>query len=358
MNKKIKLLIITQKVDIAKHCERVTVICLYEGQHHLPDNVKVLSLGKEENVKGATLRSYGAKRKSGKRSFLARFQYTIRFYRYIWSERKNYDSVFVHMNPIYVLLGGLPWRIWKKKIALWYTHKNIDLKLRIAEKFVHIIFTASKESFRLKSNKLNIMGHGIDTKRVIPKHIPPSGIIRMMTTGRISKTKRLDVMINAFLKLKKKGINSTFITYGSPLSSVDQEYKQKLSKQLVLAGEDPSAVFVGSVPHAVLPEKRAYADYLLHASETGSLDKNVLDACISGVIPVSSSEAYVDLFKGFEAYLVYPKGNSGALADRVMAIESLSKEKRKEIKIKLKERVVCEHSLGVLISKIESYFKE
>jgi hypothetical protein len=60
-----KLLIITQKVDIndpilgffhrwieefAKHCEKITVICLYKGTYNLPNNVKVLSLGKEEGV--------------------------------------------------------------------------------------------------------------------------------------------------------------------------------------------------------------------------------------------------------------------------------------------------------------------
>ena len=58
-----KLLIITQKVDIndpvlgffhrwleefAKHYEFVTVICLEKGEHRLPENVKVLSLGKEK----------------------------------------------------------------------------------------------------------------------------------------------------------------------------------------------------------------------------------------------------------------------------------------------------------------------
>jgi len=57
-----KLLIITQAVDttdsnlgffhgwieeFARHCSKVTVICLREGKHSLPTNVRVLSLGKE-----------------------------------------------------------------------------------------------------------------------------------------------------------------------------------------------------------------------------------------------------------------------------------------------------------------------
>ena len=57
-----KLLICTQKVDtnddnlgffhdwikeFARHCEKVTVICLYKGEYGLPKNVIVKSLGKE-----------------------------------------------------------------------------------------------------------------------------------------------------------------------------------------------------------------------------------------------------------------------------------------------------------------------
>src|SRR3989338_9595639 len=102
-----QLLILTQKVDInddilgfmhawilkfAQACELVTVVCLEQGEHHLPANVKVLSLGKE----------------TGK----SRLKYLFNFYRYIWRERKNYSAVFVHMNEIYVILGWLCWKLW------------------------------------------------------------------------------------------------------------------------------------------------------------------------------------------------------------------------------------------------------
>src|SRR3989344_1998355 len=120
-----KLLIITQKVDkndpilgffhawlneFAKNLESIIVICLYKGEVNLPNNVKVLPLGKENGV--------------------SRIKYIFNFYKYIWNERKNYDKVFVHMNPIYVILGGFAWSFLGKRIALWYTHKNVDLKLK------------------------------------------------------------------------------------------------------------------------------------------------------------------------------------------------------------------------------------
>src|SRR5581483_12297211 len=88
-----KLLILTQKVDkndpvlgffhgwlreFANHFEFITVIALGVGEYELPQNVRVLSLGKESGV--------------------SKLKYLSRFYKYIWQERKNYEKVFVHMN--------------------------------------------------------------------------------------------------------------------------------------------------------------------------------------------------------------------------------------------------------------------
>ena len=112
-----KLLIITQKVnkndpvlgffhrwiiEFAKYFEFVTVICLEMGEYDLPDNVKVLSLGKEERQ--------------------SRLQYLIQFYWYARHERKNYDAVFVHMNQEYLILAGWLWRLVGKKVTMWRNH--------------------------------------------------------------------------------------------------------------------------------------------------------------------------------------------------------------------------------------------
>jgi hypothetical protein len=148
-----KLLILTQKVDInddvlgfmhgwivefAKNCELVTVICLEKGEVNLPDNVKVLSLGKE------TSRS--------------RIKYLFNFYRYIWQYRGDYDNIFVHMNEQYVLLGGIFWKFWRKRIGLWYAHGFVPFSLRIAERMSDIIFTSTQSGFRLESDKKELSG--------------------------------------------------------------------------------------------------------------------------------------------------------------------------------------------------------
>src|SRR3989338_669213 len=143
-----RLLIITQKVDeqdavlgfmhgwvleFARQAEKVSVICLEKGQVNLPENVQILSLGKER-IKIKDLRF----------KFGERLVYTWRFVRYIVQNRREYDAVLVHMNPEYIVLGGLFWKLWDKTVILWYAHKSTPWHLRLALLFTDIVFTSTK----------------------------------------------------------------------------------------------------------------------------------------------------------------------------------------------------------------------
>jgi glycosyltransferase involved in cell wall biosynthesis len=219
-----KLLIVTQKVDsndqnlgffhawireFAKHAEELSVICLEEGAHDLPAKVRILSLGKERQK--------------------SRIQYVWRFYKYIWRERHSYDAVFVHMNPEYVVLGGPLWRILGKKIALWYTHKSVDLKLRLAELMADRVFTASRESFRLKSRKVMVTGHGIDTDYFVPKYGQVSSdITKIVTAGRVAPVKHIDVIIKSVKELVDENIDVELAIIGAPVQSGDDAYERYL----------------------------------------------------------------------------------------------------------------------------------
>src|SRR3989344_7308928 len=93
-----RLLIVTQAVDrtdlslgffhawaaeFARHVERLEIICLKEGEHDLPHNVSVHSLGKE-HTQGPM--------------WYKRLRYGLRFLRLIVALRGKYDMVLVHMN--------------------------------------------------------------------------------------------------------------------------------------------------------------------------------------------------------------------------------------------------------------------
>ena len=350
-NARMKLLIVTQSVDskdtnlgffvrwiqeFAKHVSSIEVICLQKGEYVLPENVHIHSLGKETRQERTSV-------------------YVLRFFSLIWKLRGRYDAVFVHMNPEYVVLGGLFWKLSRKPVLLWYTHKAVSVWLRIASLWASKILTASPESLRLKTKKAKVMGHGIDTERVLPPRTPSEGSLRLMTSGRISPIKHLEVLVEAFSILKRKGLPVTFKIFGAPISSTDLAYRQSLEHLLGKEGIVSEEVLVGAAPHAQMPEHRTHADYFLHASETGSFDKAVLDAIISGLLPISSSEAYKELFRDFEDSLTFPRSDAHALAERVFALNLLPEEERLRMSDTLKERVRSKHSLASLVTRI---FKE
>lgn len=336
-----KLLIITQKADkndamlgffhawineFAKHCEKITVMCLQKGEYDFPENVKVLSLGKEEG--------------------LSRLRYLARFYRFIFCERKNYDAVFVHMNPEYIILGGVLWRMLGKKVALWYTHKNVDAKIRIAGKLVHIIFTASKESFRLKSEKVRIVGHGIDTTLFRCGERALREELHLVTVGRIAPAKGIEMMIDACARLSDKRISFCFDIIGES-SVADKAYEKRLRETIQKRGLSESVRFLGSMNHAKIAEKLCSYDVFLHASAgTGSLDKAPLEAMCAGVPVISASVAFRDILAPHDIFV----SDAAGMAERIIRLHN--QVYRQSVAEKLQKIISETHDLSALISRI------
>lgn len=269
-----KLLVVTQIVDsedpilgffhrwieeFAKHTERVEVVCLKEGKHHLPANVRVHSLGKERGAAG-------------------RITYALRFLALVWRLRRDYDAVFVHMNPEYVILGGLFWRVWGKRIVLWYTHKSVNLKLRIAALLANAILTASKESFRLKSAKVRVMGHGIDTDFFSPDANAARGDW-LLSVGRLMPSKRHDLAIRAAALAGRE----LRIIGDGPERKTLEECARSLGARVR---------FLGGLTQAQVRDEYRKAAFLVHTSETGSLDKVVLEALATDLPVITTSGAY------------------------------------------------------------------
>ena len=346
MNKKVKLLILTQKVDkdddnlgffhtwlleFAKSVEQLTVICLQKGNNNLPENVKVLSLGKEEGV--------------------SRLKYVINFYKYIFQERKNYDIVFTHMNPEYVVLGGLLWRFWKKTITLWYVHKSVDLKLVIAEKFVHKIFTATKSSFRLKSEKLSIVGHGIPIEKFVCKKNKQSDLFEIVHIGRITKIKNISTLIEAVKILKERIANMRVVLVGTAITEKDKKYKQMLEEKVKEYALSKIVFFAGSVPNKEIPALYCQADVSVNLSPDGGMDKSVLESAASGVPVISTNNTFEDFFGDNSQQLLCSYNNAEELAEKIEQIQKLPSDKLEEIKSFLRERSK-KYDVKKLIKKI------
>lgn len=332
-----RLLIITQIVDkndpvlgffhrwleeFSKFAD-LEVICLKEGLHDLPGNVRIHSLGKESGA--------------------SRLAYLWRFYSYIWKLRRDYDAVFVHMNPEYVLLAGPLWKMWGKRVALWYVHRSTDLKLRIAARIVDDVYTASKESFRLALPHVHIMGHGIDLSSFTAvRRTDSPDTIKIITTGRISKSKRLLEMLSGLEELHRRGREFEFTAIGGPVQDEDVEYERRMQERIAELPFRDHVHYLGPVSHDEIPEHLSCSTVFLNLSSTGSIDKAVLEAGAAGLAIVTSNEAFQNVVP---AHLFVRELSPSSIAD---AIEKASVEDGQA----MRDYVRANHDLSVLIGKL------
>lgn len=347
-----KLLIITQKVDanddvlgffvewirkLASKAEQVSVICLLKGEYDLPDNVKVFSLGKEEGV--------------------SKLRYLKRFYKYIWRLRNDYSSVFVHMNPKYVVLGAPFWKMWGKKIVLWYAHGYTPLALKLADKLTDVAVASTLEGYRVPgTNKLQVIGQGIDTERFKPRpkyqNIEILKYFKIVSVGRITPSKDYETFIEAAEILKNSGVKFQVEIAGQPATGNDTEYMKKLKKALENKNMADMFQFIGPIANKDLPPFLQSADLFVNMSHTGSLDKAVLEAMACGLPVLTCNEALVNVLGNYSDQLMFPKRNSKMLAEKIDFIMKTPIERKEIISSDMRRIVVENHNLDGFINKL------
>ncbi len=310
-----KLLIITQTVnkndsnlgffcawlrEFGEQVEGVDVICNFRGEFDFPSNVRIFSMGKERGF--GRLRRY------------------INFKIYIWRLMLSADAIFVHMIPAWAILVWPLAFIFRKKIYLWYTHGAVPVSLRVAEKMVAKIFTASRESCRLESSKIEIVGHGIDTKlfKRVTEDLPKD--FKLLSVSRISRSKDLATLILAVAELVTRGYeNIKLDIIGETILEKDKEYLKELHNLVKAKKLESQIIFLGSKSYVEMPVIYQDHNIFLHASQTGSLDKAVLEALSMGLSVITSSEAYEEYA---QAVIKFKAGDSHDLALKIIRLIS------------------------------------
>lgn len=343
-----KLLIVTQKVNIlddnlgffhrwielfAQHCDEVLVICLESGKYSLPSNVTVLSLGKEE---GNT-----------------RIKFIQRFFSYIWKYRNNYDAVFVHMNTEYIVLAGWFWKLLRKPIYLWRMHKSVNAYMRFAVFWITKAFSASKDSFRLSTKKLVVTGHGVDLNLFQTSFSQKTfDSIHLISTGRISRVKRYEVLLDALKELRSVDPKVDLVVVGGPITEDEKQYFGFLKKYAENAGVASSVIWVGGVPHQEVKTYLEKANIFISASSTGSLDKAGLEALLSGLMVISSNDSFYELFGSDVQYGTFTAGNSHDLVRKIRQFISLPLEVKEKILSRVRDTISEKHSVEILIPRL------
>ena len=330
-----RLLIVTQKVDrtdpilaffhkwiaeFAERCVHVTVIGQRVGSHDLPENVTVLSLGKE----------LGRPRV---------FQ-ILRFWMLIIRNASRYDTVFVHMTPIWMVLGGPLWMVLQKKRYLWYEARGGGWSLPLALRFVKKVFGASSFGLPQPSPKHVITGHGIDTEEFAPEAGNyEEGLI--VAVGRITPIKHFDVILKVLSQLPER---YHLTIAGGTITDRDKEELAHL-KTMINQLDLRRRVSISWVDPWDIADLFQRAELSLSACG-GGLDKVVLQAMACGC-PV--------VYTGSAAEGVLPKqclATNETMLDTVEDILALSSDDRSRLCNDLRMRVEENHSLPVLIQRL------
>ena len=314
--------------EFAKRYDKINVLCLEKGSFNLPENVRVTSLGKDKK--------------------LPKIVWLLNLYIQSWKLKNQYSAVFVHMNAIYVVVGAWLWHLLGKKVYLWYAHKTITWRHRIAEKFADGIFASTPEGFRLKTDKLYIVGQGIDTDIFKPNQelrIKNQGVIKILSVGRIAPVKNYKTLIEAAEILDKCNFDFSITVIGAPVFSEDVAYERELKELIKKKNLEKRFKFEGKISNKDLPVYYQSHQIYANLSRTGSLDKTIVEAMASGCTVLSSNDSARQFLP---PELVVDDNNPQQLADKIMEIKS------EDYGVQLRQYVVQNHSLGQLINKITS----
>jgi len=309
----------------------LSVIALRVSSYTRLDGISVYSLGKEKGR--------------------GRIQKIFQFYQLVWNLRGSYDTVFVHMNPEYVVLAGFLWRLLGKKVVLWYAHGSVPPALRVAEIFVHRILTSTPEGCRLESSKIRVIGQAIDTELFSPApHVFFTQ--KLVVVGRIAETKSQALAVRALALIHKEYPETTLEIIGASVYDADRVYESSVKS---LASELRVESFIhwrGPLIRTELAKELPTASLCINMSTNGSLDKAGLEALSAGVPVVTANPAFRVILSGIADILFVTTQESAEVATVIHKYLSLPLLEREQIRTELRVRVIAQHSIATFAERI------
>lgn len=326
---------------IAASVKSAYAICLFKGRDDLPANVKVFSLGKERGN--------------------GRLGYLWNLYRAAGPliAGKKIDLIFIHMNEMYVYLLWPLAKLFGIPMVMWKAHGHLSRKAEFARYLVNVILTSSLSGYAINTPKRQIIGQGTDTEHFKPDGRVAERVREIIAVGRISPVKNYETIIEAanyLINEKKNDLN--FTVYGAPPMAEQASYFEQLKDLVVKYNLTDKFYFPGSLPHHQILEKYLDCDILVNTSNTGSLDKVVLEAMACEKIVINSNTGYAEILSDFKDICLFEQGNSRQLIERLEKVIALSLNDRLKLGQSLRSIVVKDHNINILVERILSCFEK
>ncbi len=340
----LRVLVVTQAVDrddpvlgffhgwlkeFAKQAEQVTVICLREGAYDLPSNIRVYSLGKEKNANRAS--------------------YLFHFFTLIWRERASYDVVFVHMNELYVLLAGMFWRVWGKRIDLWRNHPRGTWMTPLAARIANKVYYTSPYSFTARYPHARRMPAGIDTNIFSPRMNVERQAGEILFLGRLSPIKHPEVLLAALQRMWDAGSRDWSVRFVGDAPARDEVFAATFREKVQASLFRDRIQFVPGVSSEKTPEIFSRADIYVNTTPAGSFDKTCIEAMACGCFVVVGRQNFAEEIDPVHLFTEHDPDDLARVLKQALALTTKEKERQREA---LRRYAVERHDLYALIRQI------
>lgn len=327
---------------LSTHFEKIFVMTMEAGRVGVNANVSVLSVGKEKGF--------------------SEVHRAWEFYRILTRllAREKIDFCFAHMMPLFALMG---WPLLERRgipILMWYAHKAKPLTMRLAVMAAKRVVTPSKESFSIKSDKVHVIGHAVNTSIFRPLTQDQEKDLGFLYVGRITPIKRMDLALSAMNIVVNDDPQSRIklSIVGTTQNASDDLYFADLRKLVRTYGLQERVEFVGRVPYHAVPNYYLRSACVLNLCGDGSVDKAVLEAMSCGLPVITTNRTYEKLIGPELSDLCYTNAAEWGVAERMKSILAMPSEERNRVGVRLRETVLQGHSLHSLGCRLVAQMKE
>lgn len=223
------------------------------------------------------------------------FRFYKKFLR-VFHENTEIDFVFSHMTVIQSVLASPILMMNRIPHVLWYAHKASSLPLRIAHFVVQRMLTSTPGSCPIKSEKVQAIGQGIDTKIFKQINFKHREFLRAVHIGRADRSKRLEMLITETQRIRtstRRNISLDII--GTPSNQEERFWFDGIQNEANQAKLGGWLHIRQGVNRLDVPGILSEMDFFVHAFN-GSLDKTLIEATLCKVPVLTLNPEYLQIF--------------------------------------------------------------
>ncbi len=324
--------------EIAKHASTVHVITLKKGYHTLPPHVFVHSLGEEE-----------------KRGRIVR---TVRLIWYLVRYIRSYREVLVFGSPWKVVAFGPWWKLWRKRIGLWYAKGDADTALSIARPMLAHIFTPTTHGYHGGGDIKVVAGYGIDTERFKPLMRPKhDGTFRIAMVGAIAKSKDFETLIKAVAMLHETIEKPITVTIAGVAAPGEEEYAEEVRTFARGFGLGEVITFAGPMKNNEIAHMHQHADCFVSMNTLPAIEKSLVEAASAALPILTSNRSFEEFARDYAPFVFFNQGDETMLAERIRHMLTMSYDARRALGHVFRDVAVRTYSIEVLANQIAEAFE-